>query len=121
MALFAALVISVCITSFFYFRFSRQQVNSRPKTKRVVAAAIDLQPGTPVAAESLMEIDWPESVPIDGLIEKKEEVAGHVLAYVIPAKQPVMRRNLASSGSFGLSAKIPDGMRATAVKTNEVS
>jgi len=32
----------------------------------------------------------------------------------------VLRRDLAASGSLGLAAKIPDGMRATAVKTNEV-
>ena len=31
-----------------------------------------------------------------------------------------MRRDLASGGSYGLAAKIPDGMRATAIKTNEV-
>jgi len=38
----------------------------------------------------------------------------------VVANDPVLRRDLASSTSFGLSAKIPDGMRATAVKTNEV-
>ena len=35
-------------------------------------------------------------------------------------KSRCMKHDLASSGSFGLSAKIPDGMRATSVKTNEV-
>jgi pilus assembly protein CpaB len=40
--------------------------------------------------------------------------------YALEAKEPLQKRGLASNGSFGLSAKIPDGMRATSVKTNEV-
>jgi pilus assembly protein CpaB len=120
-ALIAALVISLGITSFFYTRVIRSQANARPKTKRIVAAAVALQPGAPITAESLTEIDWPVNVPLDGLIEKKEDVTGHVLMYAVAMQQPVLRRDLASGASLGLSAKIPDGMRATAVKTNEVT
>jgi pilus assembly protein CpaB len=120
-ALVAALVISLGITSVFYTRITRTQANARPKTKRIVAAAVALQPGTPISAENLTEIDWPENVPLEGLIEKKEDVAGHVLMYAVAVHQPVLQRDLTSSASLGLSAKIPDGMRATAVKTNEVT
>jgi pilus assembly protein CpaB len=120
-ALVAALVISLGVTSVFYARITRTQSSARPKTKRIIAAAAALQPGTPVTAENLTEIEWPENVPLEGLIEKKEEVTGHVLMYAVAIRQPVLRRDLASSASLGLSAKIPDGMRATAVKTNEVT
>jgi pilus assembly protein CpaB len=85
-----------------------------------VAAAVSLQPGTTIKAEDLTEISWPESVPLNGWIEKKEDVLGHVLNYALQEKEPVLQRNLAANASFGLSAKIPDGMRAIAVKTNEV-
>jgi pilus assembly protein CpaB len=119
-ALMAALVISLGITSLFYVRVTRAQASTRPKTKRIIAAAAALQPGTPITAENLTEINWPENVPLDGLIEKKEDVTGHVLMYAVAANQPVLRRDLAASTSLGLAAKIPDGMRATAVKTNEV-
>src|SRR3989442_1059244 len=120
-ALVAALVISLGITSVFYARITRTQASARPKTKRIIAAAVALQPGTPITAENLTEIDWPVNVPLEGLIEKKEDVTGHVLMYAVAVQQPVLRRDLASSASLGLSAKIPDGMRATAVKTNEVT
>jgi pilus assembly protein CpaB len=116
-ALLAALVISIAITTVFYLRVTRQ--GSHP-SKPVVAAAVPLQPGTPIAAESLTEIAWPENVPMDGLIDKKEDVVGHVLVSAVGKGEPVLRRELASAASFGLAAKIPDGMRATAVKTNEV-
>jgi len=120
-ALFAALVISLGITSIFYVRISRTQASARPKTKRIIAAATVLQPGTPIIAENLTEINWPENVPLDGLLDKKEDAVGHVLMYGVAANQPVLRRDLAASTSLGLAAKIPDGMRATAVKTNEVT
>jgi pilus assembly protein CpaB len=116
-ALLAALVISIAITTVFYLRVTRQ---GGPKTRHVIAAGAPLLPGTPVAAENLTEINWPENVPMEGLIEKKEDVAGHVLTTAVAQGEPVLRRELASSSSFGLAAKIPDGMRATAVKTNEV-
>src|SRR6266446_381459 len=120
-ALLAALVISLGITSIFYVRITRTQASTRPKTKRVVAAAVALQPGTPITAENLTEISWPANVPLEGLIEKKQDVAGHVLMYAVAANEPVLQRDLAASASLGLAAKIPDGMRATAVKTNEVT
>jgi len=119
-ALGAALVMSLAITSIFYIRIIRQQAASRPKTKLVVAAATALQPGTPISADNLTEISWPVNVPLDGLIEKKDDVTGRVLIYALAANEPVLRRDLGASGSLGLAAKIPDGMRATAVKTNEV-
>src|SRR5258706_900035 len=120
LALLAALVISLGITYVFYVRVMKTQANSRPKMKSVVAAAVALQPGTPITAENLTQINWPDNVALDGLIEKKEDVTGHVLMYSVAANDPVLKHDLASSTSFGLSAKIPDGMRATAVKTNEV-
>jgi pilus assembly protein CpaB len=120
LALAAALVISIGVTSIFYVRITRGQAGARPQTRRVVAAKVALQPGTPIAAENLTEIDWPKNVALNGLIEKKEDVTGHVLGYAVAANEPVLRRDLAASGSFGLAAKIPDGMRASAVKTNEV-
>ncbi len=119
-ALVAALVISIVITSIFYVRITHSQSSSAPSTKRVVAAAVAVQPGVPLTKENLTEIDWPASAPLEGLIEKKEDAIGRVPIYALEAKEPVQKRGLASSGSFGLSAKIPDGMRATSVKTNEV-
>jgi pilus assembly protein CpaB len=120
LALAAALVISLGVTSIFYVRITRAQASGRPQIRRVVAAKVALQPGTPIAAEDLTEIDWPKNVALGGLIEKKEDVAGHVLGYAVAANEPVLRRDLAAGASLGLAAKIPDGMRAIAVKTNEV-
>lgn len=59
-ALGLALVISVLVTSIFYARISRQQSAARSKTKQVVAAAADIQPGVAVTAEQLTMVNWPD-------------------------------------------------------------
>lgn len=119
-ALFAALVISIAVTSFFYFNITRKQAGAKPQMKRVVAAASALQPGTPITADNLTEVNWPANVAVEGLIDKKEDVVGRVLILPVEANEPVLKHDLAPNGSLGLSAKIPSGMRATSVKTNEV-
>ena len=119
LALVVAIVISLVITSLFYIRVARQEAANRIKSRRIVAAAVALEPGTPITADSLTEVNWPDGVPLDGLIEQKQDVMGHFLVYAVAANEPILKRDLAASASFGLSAKIPDGMRATAVKANE--
>src|SRR3954451_4350892 len=121
-ALMVALVISIAITSVFYLRITRNQAANRPKTKKIVSASVALQPGTPLTTENLGEIEWPESVPLEGAISKREDAVGRVLFYGIGANEPLLERDLASTGSsLGLAAKIPNGMRATAIKVNEVN
>jgi pilus assembly protein CpaB len=118
-ALVAALAISLVITSAFYMNMKSHQPNSQ--IKHVIAASSALQQGTPLTADNLTEVDWPLSIPMQGLIDKKEDAIGRVLIYGVDAKEPLLKHDLAAGGSYGLSAKIPDGMRATSVKTNEVS
>jgi pilus assembly protein CpaB len=118
-ALVAALVISIVITTAFYLNMKGHQPSSQ--TKHVIAASGALQQGTALTAENLTEVDWPVSVSMQGLIEKKEDAVGRVLIYAVDAKEPLLKHDLAAGGSYGLAAKIPDGMRAISVKTNEVS
>jgi pilus assembly protein CpaB len=117
-----ALVLSVAVTSVFYVRLSHQQAANRPKMKKLVSAAVALSPGTPLTEENVTEIDWPESVPLEGAIAKKEDAIKRVLIYSVAANQPLFEHDFAEAGSsLGLSAKIPDGMRATAIRVNEVN
>ena len=122
LALVIALALSVVLTSLFYARVRRQQRASRPKVAQIVAAATGLQPGTMLSAQDLTMIDWPANIAIEGTVAKPNEVIGRVLMYPVGAHAPIRQSDLAAAGSgIGLSAKIPDGMRAAAVKTNEVN
>jgi len=99
----------------------RQQASNRPKTTKVMAAAVDIGPGVPVPAASVKEIDWPNVAVAKGMMTKKDDVAGHVLTTFVPAGEPILERYIATAGNSGLSAKIPDGFRAVAVKTDEMN
>ncbi len=116
------MLISIGITSIFYARVKNQQASVRPKTRKLVTAAQTMAPGTALTLENLGEIDWPESVPLQGAIAKREDAVGKILFVGIGQNEPLLERYLAGTNiSLGLAAKIPDGMRATAVRTNEVN
>lgn len=118
-ALLLALVVSGGATYFLYTRLSRQE--AKPQTVKVVATVRAVDPGAILKAEDLTTIDWPASVPLTGSFTRIEEVVGRSPIYPLGEKEPVIERNLAVPGSgIGLTAKIPPGMRATAVRSNEV-
>lgn len=120
LALIAAVLISLAVTSFFYVKVMHRQGGNRVPTRSVIAAAGALQPGLPLTAENLTEVNWPATMTVAGLIDRKEDAIGRVLILPVEANEPVLKHDLAPSGSYGLAAKIPTGMRATSVKTNEV-
>ena len=71
--------------------------------------------------QDLTTVGWPDNLPLDGSISKVEDAVGRPLRVSLAARQPVLQRHLAAAGSgFGLAGKIPAGMRATAVRSNEI-
>jgi len=98
-----------------------QPAPTGPSVISIVAAAKDLTPGVPLTAQDLTMIAWPENVALPGSLRKPDEAVGRPLMVSVAAKQPLLQRDLAASGSgFGLAGKIPEGMRATAVRSNEI-
>jgi pilus assembly protein CpaB len=92
-----------------------------PNMISIVAAARDLAPGVPLTAQDLTTIAWPDNVALPGSMRKMEDVIGRPLMVSASAKQPLLQRDLAAPGSgYGLSGKIPEGMRATAIRSNEI-
>ena len=120
-ALLMALVVSLVVTFFLYNRIKRQYGNTQ--LIKIVAAAKPLDTGTPLAAGDLSVMDWPSNAPLDGTFHTKpEELVGRIVMYPIAFKEPIRDGLLAAPGAtVGLTAKIPDGMRAVAVVTNEVN
>ena len=114
-----AVAVAGAIT-YLLFRRLRSTAAQRDTTQ-VVAAATDLPPGVTLTSKDLTLIQWPTDVPLPGSFSKIEDVVGRPLIYTLGAKEPVMQRELAVEGSgIGLSVKIPVGMRATAVRSNEI-
>jgi pilus assembly protein CpaB len=86
----------------------------------VVVAARDLDIGTLVRETDLKMVAWPGSVP-KGSILKKATLLNRGVVSSIYQGEPVTENRLAADGSGGgLAATIPAGMRACAVRVNEV-
>jgi pilus assembly protein CpaB len=89
-------------------------------TTRVVAAAADLKLGTLIKASDLTTLAIAGSLP-KGAILKPEEVVGRGVVADIYQGEPILDNRLAPIGSGGgLAATIPPGMRACAVKVDDV-
>lgn len=119
-ALFIALVLSAGATYLLYSRI-RNQRSAAPVTVRVVAAVDQLAAGTPLTPQNLKIVDWPASIPLTGAFARPDQVVGRSLIYPVSPNQPVVENDLAAPGSgIGLSVKIPDGMRAISIRSNDV-
>lgn len=88
---------------------------------RIVCVSKDVNAGVALSATDLTLVDWPSTAPLPGSFKKIEDVAGRPLIYPLDKGEPVIERELGTPGSgIGLSVKIPPGMRATSVRSNEV-
>ena len=89
-------------------------------TTRVVSAAADVKLGTILTAANLSTIDIAGTLP-KGAILKPENAIGRGLVSDISQGEPLLESRLAPAGSGGgLAATIRKGMRACAVKVDEV-
>jgi len=119
-ALLLALILSGGATYFFYTRL-RRGTGAEVQLKKVVASARPLMAGGVLKAEDLTTVEWPSNLPLTGSFAKADEVVGRSLLYPLGEKEPVLERNLAVPGAgIGLTTKIPPGMRATSVRSNEI-
>jgi pilus assembly protein CpaB len=105
-----------------YLVFKRLRANAAQRqVTQIVAAAKDLPMGIALTSKDVVLVDWPSDMPLLGSFSKVEMVVGKPLVRSLGAKQPLFQRDLGVEGSgIGISAKIPLGMRATAVKSNEI-
>jgi len=121
MAFVIAAALAGGITFLFYRRLNRAPQGQR-STVQVVVAASDLPVGVTLSSKDLTQVDWFSDTLPAGAFTKPDTVLGRPLLYPLVAKQPVLERDLGVQGAgVGLAGKIPEGMRATAVRSNEIS
>jgi pilus assembly protein CpaB len=115
-----ALLISVG-ASYLVYRLTAGQKPVAPERRvQIVVAARDLEIGTIVARSDLKMADWVGTAPKGSGIRTADAVNRGVMS-TIYANEPVTESRLALPGSGGgLAATIPTGMRACAVKVNDV-
>jgi pilus assembly protein CpaB len=121
--LLCALVVSAA-ASYLVYRIVGKQVaaRSQPQTQitHVVMAARNVELGTVLTAMDIKTGDWTGPLPA-GIAVKPESVIGRGVVSALNEGEPIFEARLASPGSGGgLAATIPPGMRACAVRVNEV-
>jgi pilus assembly protein CpaB len=110
------------LCSFVVFRIVSHHMSASPMSKStsVVAASADLKIGTILKSSDLTTVQLQGTLP-QGVILKPEDAVGRGVVSELYAGEPIMDNRLAAPGSGGgLAATIPTGMRAAAVRVDEV-
>ena len=107
--------------SYIVFRLVGNRLSgTRQTTTHVIAAATDIKLGSVLRDADLTTVEITGTLP-KGAILKKENAIGRGVISNLYLGEPVLESRLAAPGSGGgLAATIPQGMRATAVRVNEV-
>ncbi len=117
-----ALVVALALTGGATYLFTRLRgTGPSVQMKKVVVSAKELAAGSVLKAEDLTTADWPVNLATTGVFSKVDEVVGRAVVYPVGEKDIIRERDLAAPGSgLGLAPKIPPGMRAVSVRSNEV-
>jgi pilus assembly protein CpaB len=116
-----ALVLSACASYLVYTAVgSRVNAAKAPPSVKLVVAARDLAAGTLIRDADLRIADWFGPPPASAILQR-DTLRNRAVASSIYEGELVTENRLAPIGSGGgLAATIPPGMRACAVKVNEV-
>jgi pilus assembly protein CpaB len=117
--LIAFVIAAAC--SYIVFRLVGSRLSgTHQTTTHVIAAATDIKLGSVLRDADLTTIEIAGTLP-KGAILRREDAIGRGVLSSLYLGEPVLESRLAAPGSGGgLAATIPQGMRATAVKVNEV-
>lgn len=119
-AFIIALVISGIFTYWLSQKFSKNRP-APPAKSQYVAAAINLEAGQAIRAENLKLIEWPASMPVAGAFTAPGPIVGRVVLFPLSAGEPITDRQLSAPGTgTGITVKIPDGMRAISLRSDEI-
>jgi pilus assembly protein CpaB len=116
-----ALVVSAT-ASLILYRLVSAQIAASAKTSgaKVLVAARNLESGALIKETDLKIAEWGGTAPT-GSLTKPEDAIGRGVVEPIVEGEPVVESRLAMRGAgAGLAAIIPPGMRAVAVRVNDV-
>lgn len=108
--------------SFLLYRLMANRVATKaaPATAQVIVAARNLELGMVLQDADLKTGEWAGALP-PGASANKADFVGRGVISAMYANEPVLNTRLAPKGAGGgLAAMIPPGMRAVAVRVNEV-
>ena len=119
--LLAAFVVAALCSVLVYRLVGMRLAAAKPQpSTRVVAAAQDVKIGTVLSAPDLTTVQIMGTVPKNAILDAKNAIGRGVISPLY-AGEPIMEDRLAPLGSGGgMAATIKDGMRAIAVRVDQV-
>jgi len=119
-ALFVALVISSLAVAVLYKKIAHSGPTVQAPIQYVAVSHV-VGPGDILKREDLKMIEWPRNNPLAGSFSRIDDVVGRVVLYPLAPDQPVLDQQLAAAGTgLGVTGRIPTGMRAIALRSDEV-
>jgi len=115
-----ALGLSVLVTALAY-RLLQNRMNPAEDMTRIVVVSHKVGLGARLAPEDLRMAPWPMAAPLQGSFQSLADAIGRGVIVPMAANEPVLESKLApKDGGAGFTVAIPEGMRAVAVKVNDV-
>jgi pilus assembly protein CpaB len=119
--LVAFVIAGLCALGVYKIVNSRITASKPVPTTRVVAAAEDIKLGAVLGPSDLTSVEFSGGSAPKGAILKPADVIGRGVISDIYQGEPILESRLAPKGSGGgLASTIPQGMRACAVKVDDV-
>ena len=113
------------VVSGIFYQVAVRGRSSAPETVEigeVVVATRDLGIGAAIEATDLKVQPWPANRIPDGSFQQIDDVISRVTVSQVLVNEPIVDRRLAVPGSgVGLAPKVPEGMRAMAVRVDDVN
>lgn len=119
-----ALVMALLISGLCTYLLSRKMTgpSNQPVTEqKYVTPAHSMQAGEILKADNVQLITWPTANSVPGAFTKPDDLIGRSLLYPMDKGQPITDKLVTAVGAgVGLAGKIPNGMRAIALRSDEV-
>jgi pilus assembly protein CpaB len=118
--LFAFVVAGGASVILYKLVIGRMSTNAPAATSSILVATKNLTLGAVIGDGDLRVAAWPGVIP-EGAVVKLGDAVGRGVAAPIYANEPITESRLGAKGAGGgLAATIPPGMRAVAIRVNEI-
>ncbi len=118
---FFALALSGLVAYYAYRMLSSRLSPPTEETVAIVIAAEKLSLGNRLTEQQLRVANWPTANLPEGRFSDPKEIVGRGVIVQMSANEPVLESKLASKeAGAGLGSAIPEGMRAVAVRVNDI-
>src|ERR1700722_19807040 len=116
-----AIVVAFLLSNFIYRQFQQASAVKPVVTGKIVVASKALPLGTRLDSSMVKTISWPAGDPMAGMCARVQDCTNRALITPVAENEPILESKLApTAAGAGLSAVIPEGMRAMSVAVNDV-